>query len=166
MRGHAFLLSSAPTVAIGLVVGIWLSAPVASAGELRIAVTPGVVDAVEAVARVFETAYPDDHVGIVPASGAELKSYLSVLPVQLVASDDASLILWMEARELARPMHMFAVKRGQQAHTVTQRFLAFVSRPEALEAFRVRRDHFTQQVQMVEAATTASSSPSPSPDRH
>lgn len=81
--------------------GVWLTASVAQAGTVTIAVTPGVIDAVDTVAQAFEAAHVGDRVRIVVTSETELKGSIKSLPVQLVASDDSSLIEWMEARELA-----------------------------------------------------------------
>lgn len=86
---------------LGAAVGVWLTASVVHAGTVTIAVTPSVIDAVDTVAQAFEAAHAGDRVRIVVNSETELKSSIKSLPVQLVASDDSSLIEWMEARDFA-----------------------------------------------------------------
>ena len=87
---------------IGATLGVWLTASAAHAGTVTIAVTPSVIDAVGTVAQAFEAAHVGDRVQIVVSSETELKGSIKSLPVQLVASDDSSLIEWMEARDFAR----------------------------------------------------------------
>jgi len=87
---------------IEVMLGVWLTASSVHAGTLTIAVTPSVVDAVDAVARAFEASHAGDRVRIVVNSETELKGSIKNLPVQLVVSDDSSLIEWMEARDVAR----------------------------------------------------------------
>jgi len=89
-------------ICIGAILGVWLTASAAQAGTVTIAVTPSVTDAVDTVAQAFEAAHVGDHVRIVVTSETELKGSIKSLPVQLVASDDSSLIEWMEARDFAR----------------------------------------------------------------
>jgi molybdate transport system substrate-binding protein len=84
---------------IGATLAVWLTASPAHAGTLTIAVTPSVVDSVEAVAHAFEAAYVGDRVRMVVNSAADLKGFIKSLPVQVVVSDDSSLIEWMEARD-------------------------------------------------------------------
>lgn len=87
---------------VGAILGLWLTASSVHAGTLTIAVTPSVIDAVDAVAQAFETAHAGDRVRIVVNSETELKGSIKSLPVQVVVSDDPSLIEWMEARDFAR----------------------------------------------------------------
>jgi len=87
---------------IGATLGVWLTVSAAHAGTVTIAVTPSVIDAVDTVAQAFETAHVGDRVQIVVTSETELKGSIKSFPVQLVASDDSSLIEWMEARDFAR----------------------------------------------------------------
>ncbi|HSL05369.1 MAG TPA: substrate-binding domain-containing protein [Nitrospiraceae bacterium] len=84
------------------ILGIWLTDSAAYAGTVTIAVTPSVIDAVDTVAQAFEAAHVGDRVRIVVNSETELKGSIKSLPVQLVASDDPSLLEWMEARDVAR----------------------------------------------------------------
>lgn len=86
---------------ISTTLGVLLTGSAVHAGTITIAVTPGSLDAVETIARAFEAEYVGDHVQIVVASGNELKGTIKSLPVQIVASDDGSLIEWMEARNFA-----------------------------------------------------------------
>jgi molybdate transport system substrate-binding protein len=79
-----------------------LTTSAAHAGTVTIAVTPSVIDAVGTVAQAFEASHVGDHVRMVVTSETELKGSIKSLPVQLVASDDSSLIEWMEARDFAR----------------------------------------------------------------
>jgi molybdate transport system substrate-binding protein len=74
----------------------------AYAGTVTIAVTPSAIDAVDTVSQAFEASSAGDRVRIVVNSETELKGSIKSLPVQLVASDDSSLIEWMEARDFAR----------------------------------------------------------------
>ena len=87
---------------VSAILGIWLTISSANAGTVTIAVTPSVIDAIDIVARAFEAAHVGDRVRIVVNSETELKGSIKNLPVQLVASDDSSLIEWMEARDVAR----------------------------------------------------------------
>jgi molybdate transport system substrate-binding protein len=87
---------------VSAILGIWLMASVANAGTVTIAVTPSVIDIVDTVAQAFEASHAGDRVRIVVNSETELKGSIKNLPVQLVASDDSSLIEWMEARDVAR----------------------------------------------------------------
>ena len=87
---------------VSAILGIWLTTSSAYAGTVTIAVTPSVIDAVDTVAQAFEAAHAGDRVRIVVNSETELKGSIKNLPVQLVASDDSSLIEWMEARDVAR----------------------------------------------------------------
>jgi molybdate transport system substrate-binding protein len=80
----------------------WLTDSAAYAGTVTIAVTPSVIDAVDTVAQAFEASHLGDRVRIVVNSESELKGSIKSLPVQLVASDDSSLLEWMEARDFAR----------------------------------------------------------------
>lgn len=89
-------------ILIGAILGVWLTASFAHGGTLTIAVTPSVIDAVDAVAQAFETAHAEDRVRIVVNSEADLKGSIKSLPVQVVVSDDPSFIEWMEARDFAR----------------------------------------------------------------
>lgn len=91
--------SRAVRIYLSAILGIWLTTSSAYAGTLTIAVTPTVVDAVEAVAQAFEAAYVGDRVRMVVNSAADLKGFIKSLPVQVVVSDDSSLIEWMEARD-------------------------------------------------------------------
>lgn len=87
---------------IGATLSVWLTASAAYAGTVTIAVTPSVIDAVDTVAQAFEAAQVGDRVRIVVTSEADLKGSIKSLPVQVVVSDDSSLIEWMEARDFAR----------------------------------------------------------------
>ena len=87
---------------IGATLGVWLTASSAHADTVTIAVTPSVIDAIDTVAQSFEAAHAGDRVRIVVTSETELKGSIKSLPVQLVASDDSSLLEWMEARDFAR----------------------------------------------------------------
>ena len=87
---------------IGAILSVWLTASAAHAGTVTIAVTPSVIDAVDTVAQAFEAAHVGDRVRIVVNSEADLKSSIKSLPVQVVVSDDSSLIEWMEAQDFAR----------------------------------------------------------------
>ena len=89
-------------ISVSAILGIWLMASVAYAGTVTIAVTPSVIDVVDTVAQAFEASHAGDRVRIVVNSETELKGSIKNLPVQLVASDDSSLIEWMEARDVAR----------------------------------------------------------------
>ncbi|HEV8327568.1 MAG TPA: substrate-binding domain-containing protein [Nitrospiraceae bacterium] len=91
---------------IGATLGVWLTASGAHAGTVTIAVIPSVIDAVDTVAQAFEAAHVGDRVRIVVISETELMGSIKSLPVQLVASDDSSLIEWMEARDFARRPEM------------------------------------------------------------
>lgn len=106
---------------IGTALGVWLTASAVHAGTLTIAVTPSVIDAVEAVAHAFEAAYVGDHVRMVVNSAADLKGSIKSLPVQVVVSDDSSLIEWMEARD-------FASRNG--AGPMVHKPLAVITNPE------------------------------------
>jgi molybdate transport system substrate-binding protein len=86
---------------IGATLVVWLMASSVHAGTLTIAVTPSVIDSMDAVAQAFEVAHVGDRVRIVVNSEADLKSSIKTLPVQVVVSDNLSLIEWMEARDLA-----------------------------------------------------------------
>jgi molybdate transport system substrate-binding protein len=86
---------------IGATLGVWLTASAAHAGTITITVTPSAIDAVDTVAQAFEALHAGDRVRIVVNSETELKGSIKSLPVQLVASDDSSLIEWMEARDFA-----------------------------------------------------------------
>lgn len=81
--------------------GILLTGSPIYAGTVTIAVTPGAIDAVDVVARAFEAAQVGERVRIVLMPGPEIKVSIKNLPVQLVVSDDLSLIEWMEARNIA-----------------------------------------------------------------
>ncbi len=87
---------------VSAILGIWLTTSFAYAGTVTIAVTPSVIDVVDTVAQAFEASHAGDRVRIVVNSETELKGSIKNLPVQLVASDDSSLIEWMEARDVAR----------------------------------------------------------------
>lgn len=87
---------------VSAILGIWLTTSSAYAGTVTIAVTPSVIDVVDTVAQAFEASHAGDRVRIVVNSETELKGSIKNLPVQLVASDDSSLIEWMEARDVAR----------------------------------------------------------------
>ena len=87
---------------VSAVLGIWLTTSSAYAGTVTIAVTPSVIEVVDTVAQAFEASHAGDRVRIVVNSETELKGSIKNLPVQLVASDDSSLIEWMEARDVAR----------------------------------------------------------------
>ena len=87
---------------VSAILATWLTTSSAYAGTVTIAVTPSVIDAVDTVAQAFEAAHAGDRVRIVVNSETELKGSIKNLPVQLVASDDSSLIEWMEARDVAR----------------------------------------------------------------
>ena len=89
-------------ISVSAILGIWLMASAAYAGTVTIAVTPSVIDVVDTVAQAFEVSHAGDRVRIVVNSETELKGSIKNLPVQLVASDDSSLIEWMEARDVAR----------------------------------------------------------------
>ena len=89
-------------ISVSAILGIWLTASAAYAGTVTIAVTPSVIDVVDTVAQAFEASHAGDRVRIVVNSETELKGSIKNLPVQLVASDDSSLIEWMEARDVAR----------------------------------------------------------------
>lgn len=89
-------------ISVSAILGIWLMASVAYAGTVTIAVTPSVIDVVDTVAQAFEASHAGDRVRIVVNTETELKGSIKNLPVQLVASDDSSLIEWMEARDVAR----------------------------------------------------------------
>lgn len=89
-------------ICIGATLGVWLTTSSAYAGTVTIAVTPSVIDAVDTVAQAFEASHVGDRVRMVVTSETELKGSIKSLPVQLVASDDSSLIEWMEARDFAR----------------------------------------------------------------
>jgi len=87
------------------ILGAGVTMSMAQAGTVTIAVTPSSLAPVDAVARAFEAAHVGDHARIVIAPGTELKAVLKNLPVQMVVSDDLSLIEWMESRDFAsRPM--------------------------------------------------------------
>lgn len=88
------------TLAIGSALSIWISVSAAHAGTVTIGVTPSVAEGVEAAAQVFEAAYPDDRVRLVVAQPERMKGDLKRWPIQLLVSDDESLISWMEARRL------------------------------------------------------------------
>jgi len=94
--------SRAVRICVSAILGIWLTTSSAHAGTVTIAVTPSVIDAIDIVARAFEVAHVGDRVRIVVTSETELKGSIKSLPVQLVASDDSSLLEWMEARDFAR----------------------------------------------------------------
>ena len=98
--------TGAVRMCIGAAVGVWLTASSAHAGTVTIAVTPSVIDAIDTVAQAFEAAHAGDRVRIVVNSETELKGSIKSLPVQLVASDDSSLIEWMEARDFVRRPEM------------------------------------------------------------
>ncbi|MDC8448001.1 MAG: substrate-binding domain-containing protein [Nitrospira sp.] len=101
------------------------------AGTVTIAVTPGTLDAVDTIARSFETAHVGDNVQIVVASSAELKGAVKSLPLHIIVSDDLSLIEWMEARNFAsRPA-------GKPAISVP---LAVVASPSDTVAFNSTGD--------------------------
>ena len=87
---------------IGATLGVWLMASATQAGTVTIAVTSSVIDAIDTVAQAYEAAHVGDRVRIVVTSETELKGHIKSLPVQLLASDDSSLIEWMEARDFAR----------------------------------------------------------------
>lgn len=87
---------------IGATLGVWLMASATQAGTVTIAVTSSVIDAIDTVAQAYEAAHVGDRVRIVVTSETELKGHIKSLPVQLVASDDLSLIEWMETRDFAR----------------------------------------------------------------
>jgi molybdate transport system substrate-binding protein len=87
---------------VSAVLGIWLTTSSAYAGTVTIAVTPSVIEVVDTVAQAFEASHAGDRVRIVVNSETELKGSIKNLPVQLVASDDSSLMEWMEARDVAR----------------------------------------------------------------
>lgn len=86
---------------LGAALCIFLTGSAVHAGTVTIAVTPGTLDAVDTIARAFEAAHAGDNVRIVVASDAELKGVAKNLPLQIVVSDDMSLIEWMEARNFA-----------------------------------------------------------------
>ncbi len=88
----------------GTALGILVTASVAHAGTVTIAVTSSVVDEVEAVAEAFEAANRDAHVRIIVSSEAELKSQAKRLPAQLIVSDDQGLIEWLKTRGMANPL--------------------------------------------------------------
>lgn len=44
----------------------------------------------------------------------------------------------LSAPTVSTPIHLFAVKQGQQSHAVTQRFLAFVNSPEGRGAMKMK----------------------------
>jgi molybdate transport system substrate-binding protein len=90
------------TICVSAILGIWLTTSSAYAGTVTIAVTPSAIDAVDTVSQAFEASSAGDRVRIVVNSETELKGSIKSLPVQLVASDDSSLIEWMEARDFAR----------------------------------------------------------------
>lgn len=283
MTGSMHKCTGTVRMCIGVTFGLWLAASTAQAGTVTVAVTPSVVDEVEAVAEAFETTYSGDHVRIVISPETELKGQAKKLPVQLVVSDDLSFIEWMEARGLASrlaigpavsvplavvassssggefgslrdlrqrmqqqdtkiaiidpqrsdcgrraqallkavgfsaelsdrlvfakhteevlamvqngkahfglvfapdaitakgvaihavsappvssPVHIFAVKQGQQDHAVAQRFLAFVNTPEGQQALRARGYELVQDAQLVVAAATTASIAPPSISR-
>ncbi len=84
-----------------VVLCVFLTETPAYAGTVTIAVTPGTLDAVDTIARAFEAAHAGDNVRIVVASDTELKGAAKNLPLQIVVSDNMSLIEWMEARNFA-----------------------------------------------------------------
>ncbi len=86
-------------LAIGSAVGIWLTLSPAEAGTVTIAVTPSVADQVKTAAEAFEAAYPEDQVRLVLGKPDRMKGEFKSWPIQLVVSDEESLISWMEARE-------------------------------------------------------------------
>ncbi|HEY6289214.1 MAG TPA: molybdate ABC transporter substrate-binding protein [Nitrospiraceae bacterium] len=88
-------------ICVSAILGIWLTTSSAYAGTVTIAVTPSVIDVVDTVAQAFEASHAGDRVRIAVNSETELKGSIKNLPVQLVASDDSSLIEWMEARDFA-----------------------------------------------------------------
>jgi molybdate transport system substrate-binding protein len=83
------------------VLGIWIAVSPVQAGTVTIAVTPAVVDEVQIAAQAFEETYPEDQVRLVVSSHAELKQGIKEWPVQVLVSEDVSLVSWMEARKLA-----------------------------------------------------------------
>ena len=87
---------------IGATLGVWLTASATYAGTVTIAVTPSVIDAIDTVAQAFEAAHVGDRVRIVVTVETELKGSIKSLPVQLVGTDDSSLLEWIEARNFAR----------------------------------------------------------------
>lgn len=96
-RKHTGILKMWPSAMLG----ICLTGSAAYAGTVTIAVTPGAVDAVDTIARAFEAAHVGERVRIVITPDTELKGVIKNLPVQLVVSDDPSLVEWLEARKLA-----------------------------------------------------------------
>jgi molybdate transport system substrate-binding protein len=88
----------------GTALGILVTASMAHAGTVTLAVTPGVVDEVETVAQAFEAANRDAHVRIIVSAEAELKSHAKRLPVQLIVSDDQAFIEWLKTRGMANPL--------------------------------------------------------------
>ena len=89
------------TLGLSLALCLWLTGLPVHAGTVTIAVTPATLDAVDTIARSFETWHAGDHVRIAVVSGTELKGAIKTLPVQIVMTDDLALIEWMEARNLA-----------------------------------------------------------------
>jgi ABC-type molybdate transport system substrate-binding protein len=80
-------------------VSVGLTFSPAWAGTVTIAVTPSVADQVKTAAEAFEAAYPDDRVRVVLGKPDRMKAEFKGWPIQLLVSDDESLISWMEARE-------------------------------------------------------------------
>lgn len=79
------------------------------AATVTIAVTQGTLDVIGAIARAFEV-QTGDNVQIVVISSPELKGSVKSLPLHLIVSDDAALIAWMEARNIAiRPSGKLAL---------------------------------------------------------
>jgi ABC-type molybdate transport system substrate-binding protein len=100
MKRRSWKFVDPRTPALVSVLGIWLAVSPVQAGTVTIAVTPAVVNEVQIAAQAFEEAYPDDRVRLVVSSQAELKQEVKKWPVQILVSDDVSLLSWMEAREL------------------------------------------------------------------
>jgi molybdate transport system substrate-binding protein len=97
IRQHTGILK----MCLSATLGVWLTGSAVYAGTVTIAVTPGAMDAVDTIARAFEAAQAEERVRIVITPGTVLKGSIKDLPVQIVVSDDLSLIEWMEARKIA-----------------------------------------------------------------